>query len=169
MREDSLRHATKDTQNKIKRKVSNFYSEAKRDPRISSIGFCSSVGNPESNPIVVNRNSFDEYIITDTMEDEETKYKVRIDIIAPVLRKRKIKWQGVFDSVPIAFKLSDTEFRNSVLKGDIDFTGGTYIICDLKVYTSVDREARLKLVGMKLLKYKPAVKTIIRRKLQLRK
>ena len=37
LREDSLRHATKDTQNKIKRKVSNFYSEAKRDPRISSI------------------------------------------------------------------------------------------------------------------------------------
>ena len=147
LREDSLRHATKDTQNKIKRKVSNFYSEAKRDPRISSIGFCSSVGNPESNPIVVNRNSFDEYIITDTMEDEETKYKVRIDIIAPVLRKRKIKWQGVFDSVPIAFKLSDTEFRNSVLKGDIDFTGGTYIICDLKVYTSVDREGETKISG----------------------
>ena len=30
LREDSLRHATTDSQNKIKRKVSNLYSEAKR-------------------------------------------------------------------------------------------------------------------------------------------
>lgn len=147
LRDDSLKHASTDTQNKIKRKVSNFYSEAKKDSRILSLGFCSSVGNPSSPQIVVDRNSFDKFIITDAMEDEETKSNVRIDIIAPVLRKRKIKWQGIYNSLPIAFKLCDTEFKNSVLKGEIDFTGGTYIICDLTVYTSVDKEGETKISG----------------------
>ena len=105
LREDSLRHATTDAQNKIKRKVSNFYSEAKRDPRVSSIGFCSSIGNPSSAPVTIDRNSFDRFIITDSMEDEETKSNVRIDIVAPVLRKRKIKWQGIYNSQQIPFKL----------------------------------------------------------------
>lgn len=151
LREDSLRHATTDAQNKIKRKVSNFYSEAKRDPRVSSIGFCSSIGNPSSAPVTIDRNSFDRFIITDSMEDEEIKSNVRIDIVAPVLRKRKIKWQGIYNSQQIPFKLCDTEFKNSVLKGDIDFTGGTYIICDLKVYTSVDKEGETKISGYEVL------------------
>lgn len=147
LREDSLRHATTDSQNKIKRKVSNFYSEAKKDPRISSIGFCSSVGNPSSAPVVIDRNSFDNFIITDTMEDEQIKSNVKIDIVAPVLRKRKIKWQGIYNSQQIPFRLSDVDFKNSVLNGEIDFTGGTYIICDLIVYTSVDKEGETKISG----------------------
>lgn len=151
LRDDSLKHASTDTQNKIKRKVSNFYSEAKKDSRISSLGFCSSVGNPSSPQIVVDRNSFDNFIITDAMEDEETKSNVRIDIIAPVLRKRKIKWQGIYNSMPIAFKLCDTDFKTSVLKGEIDFTGGTYIICDLTVYTSVDKEGETKISGYEVI------------------
>lgn len=147
LREDSLRHATTDSQNKIKRRVSNFYSEAKKDPRISSIGFCSSVGNPSSAPVVIDRNSFDNFIITDTMEDEQIQSNVRIDIVAPVLRKRKIKWQGIYNSQQIPFRLSDVDFKNSVLNGEIDFTGGTYIICDLIVYTSVDKEGETKISG----------------------
>lgn len=147
LREDSLKHATVDIQNKIKRRVSNLYIEAKKESRITGIGFYSSVGKADGNEIVINRHSFDEYIITDAMEDENTIYNVRIDIIAPVLRKRKIKWQGVYNSQPIPFKLSDVDFINSVLKGDVDFTGGTYIMCDLKIYTSVDKEGETKISG----------------------
>lgn len=147
LREDSLRHATTDSQNKIKRKVSNFYSEAKKDLRISSIGFCSSVGNPLSAPVVINRDFFDNFIVTDTMEDEQSKSNVRIDIVAPVLRKRKIKWQGIYNSQQIPFRLCDADFKNSVLNGEIDFTGGTYIICDLIVHTSVDKEGETKISG----------------------
>lgn len=145
LREDSLKHANSEIQNKIKRKISNFYFEAKKEQRITNIGFCTSVGNPSSDQININRNSFDEFIITDTMEDESIIKDVRIDIIAPVLRKRKIKWHGIFKTQPIAFKLCDTEFKNSVLGGEIDFTGGTYIICDLKVYKSVDKEGETKI------------------------
>lgn len=145
LREDSLRHANVVTQNKLKSKVSNFYSEAKRDPRISSIEFCPSNGDPLSSSFVIDRLSFDKFIITETIEDEEIYTNVRIDIIAPVLRKRKIKWQGIFNSVPIAFKLSDIGFRNSVLNGEIDFTGGTYIICDLVAHTAVDKEGETKI------------------------
>ena len=79
------------------------------------------------------------------MEDESIIKDVRIDIIAPVLRKRKIKWHGIFKTQPIAFKLCDTEFKNSVLNGEIDFTGGTYILCDLKVFKSVDKEGETKI------------------------
>lgn len=147
LREDSLRHATTDSQNKIKRKVSNFYSEAKKDLRISSIGFCSSVGNPLSAPVVINRDSFDNFIVTDTMDDEQSKSNVRIDIVAPVLRKRKIKWQGIYNSQQIPFRLCDADFKNSVLNGEIDFTGGTYIICDMIVHTSVDKEGETKISG----------------------
>lgn len=151
LRDDSIKHATTESQNKIRRKVSNFYSEAKRDPRISSIGFCSTVGNPSSEPVTIDRNAFDRFIITDIMGDEELKSNVRIDIVAPVLRKRKIKWQGIYNSQQIPFKLSDSDFKNSVLNGDIDFTGGTYIICDLKVYTSVDKEGETKISGYEVI------------------
>lgn len=150
LREDSSKHANSDTQNKIKRKISNFYSEAKKDQRIANIGFCSSIGNPSSKEIVISRNSFDDYIVSDTMDDVDTKYNVRVDIIAPVLRKRKIKWQGIYDTKPIAFKLTDTDFKNSVLKGEIDFTGGTYIICDLEIYTSVNKEGETKISGFEV-------------------
>ena len=151
LREDSIKHSNIDSQNKIKRRLSNFYSEAKKDQRITSIGFCSSAGNPNSEEIVVNRNSFDAFIITDAMEDENTIYDVRIDIIAPVLRKRKIKWHGIYNSLPIAFKLSDIEFKTSVLKGDIEFTGGTYIICDLNILTAVDKEGETKISGYEVI------------------
>lgn len=81
------------------------------------------------------------------MEDEQSKSNVRIDIVAPVLRKRKIKWQGIYNSQQIPFRLCDADFKNSVLNGEIDFTGGTYIICDLIVHTSVDKEGETKISG----------------------
>lgn len=151
LREDSVRHANISVQNKIKRKVSNFYTEAQKDSRITSIGFVSSAGNPDANETKINRSSFDAYIIKDTMEDEEILTDVRIDIIAPVLRKRKIKWQGVYNSLPIPFKLCDTDFKKSVLKGDVEFTGGTYIICDLRITTAVDNEGETKISGYEVI------------------
>lgn len=151
LREDSIKHSNKDSQNKLKRRVSNLYTEAKKDQRITSIGFCSSVGNPSSEQIVINRDSFDNFIINDSMEDEHTVSNVRIDIIAPVLRKRKIKWHGIYNSQPIAFKLIDLKFRNSVINGDIKFTGGTYIICDLNILTTVDKEGETKISGYEVI------------------
>lgn len=151
LRADSVQHATITVQNKIKRKVSNFYSEAQKDNRVTSIGFISSVGKSDAMETLVNRSSFDAYIIKDTMEDDEILSDVRIDIIAPVLRKRKIKWQGVFNSNPIPFKLCDSEFKKSVLKGDVDFTGGTYIICDLRICTIVDNEGDTKIGGYEVI------------------
>lgn len=147
LREDSIKHATVEKQNKIKRKVSNFYSEAKKERRITSIGFCSSVAKPNSNELVVNRNSFDNYILKDSMEDENIIPNAKIDIIAPVLRKRKIKWQGLLGSQQISFKLSDSDFKKSVLNGTVDFTGGTYIIGKLTVYTAVDSEGETRISG----------------------
>lgn len=147
LKADSARHATTDRQNKIKRKVSNFYSEAIKDARITSIGFSTTAGNPDSSEVIVHRHSFESYIISDTMEDETRKSNVRIDIISPVLKKRNIKWQGIYNSMPIPFKLSDSDFKNSVLKGDVDFTGGTYIICDLIIYTAVNKEGDTKISG----------------------
>jgi hypothetical protein len=150
LRDDSVEHATLNTQNKLRRKVSNFYAEAQNDRRISSIGFISSAGD-STDERRVNRSAFDAYIIKDTMEDEEVVTNVRIDILAPVLRKRKIKWQGVYNLSYIHFKLCDIEFKKSVLKGDVDFTGGTYIICDLRICTSVDNEGETKISGYEVL------------------
>ena len=77
LREDSIKHSNKDSQNKLKRRVSNFYTEAKKDQRITSIGFCSSVGNPSSEQIVINRDSFDNFIINRTIISVNLRYSFK--------------------------------------------------------------------------------------------
>lgn len=147
LRQDSLNNATQETENRIKRKVSNFYAEAKRNNRIVSIGFESSLNHSSTSEPSVFRHEFDSFIITDNLEDESLYQNVRIDIVAPVLKKGNTKWRGVYNNLPISFLMKDVDFKNSVIGGSTVFTGGSYIMCDLNIYTSVNEDGETHVSG----------------------
>lgn len=151
LRQDSLDNATPESENKIKRKVSNFYSEVKKDNRVVSVGFNSTVGEASQAELLIDRHDFDTYIISDNLEEEHLHTNVRIDIIAPVLKKGRTKWRGVFNGDPIPFLMKDVDFKKSVIGGSIVFTGGSYIVCDLNIYTSVDKEGETHISGYEVI------------------
>lgn len=146
---DSLKNATSKAENKIRRKVSNFYSEAKKEERIVSVGFISSIGNPSKDVYKIAKCDFDSFILSDKLETVLQKDDVRIDIIAPVLSagRKKIKWVGMYDGRKIPFLMNDVDFRNAVIGGSVVFTGGSYIICDLDIHTSVNYEGDTNISG----------------------
>ncbi|MCC8120355.1 MAG: hypothetical protein LIP09_16670 [Bacteroidales bacterium] len=150
LRQDSIEHAQTSVQNKLKRKVSNFYVAAQKDLRIAQIGFSSSAGNPDRGEVNIPRHSFDKFIIKDYLEDETFRQNVRIDIIAPVLLRRKNKWSGIYNGDTIYFTMTDIEFKKSVVEGEVVFTGGTYIICDLNICTAVNQEGETKVSGFEV-------------------
>lgn len=136
LRQDSLNNANVEVKNKIKRRVSNFYLEVQKEKRIKGIGFNSTIGKVPS----IDKADFDSYIISDGLEEEYSVSNICIDIIAPVLKPGRAKWRGLYNGEIISFSMKDVEFKKSVIAGSIVFTGGSYIVCDLNIYTEVDNE-----------------------------
>ena len=118
--------------NKIARRRSNFYQHLINEPKLEAVGFAASHTSREER--IVKRQKFTNYIAECRTLDPLDLLNIRIELISPVLRPRAIRWRGIFENRIISFELQDTQFRNDVDAKKVQFTNGTTLTCDLRVF-----------------------------------
>ncbi|AXG73737.1 hypothetical protein DVK85_05610 [Flavobacterium arcticum] len=130
---------------KIKIFKSNFYSALLDDGKVEQIStqLLNKDRIPYEQESIVSRANFDRFIIHTRQIEPIYQESIIIEIVAPVLKKSKMKWKGVYDDKPINFNLRDTEFRNSVLNGEISFSSGISVVCDVELEQSINDEGEV--------------------------
>lgn len=138
--------------NKIAKKKSDFYKSADSDPQVTSVSFSNEdVAAKHTYTYSVQRGSFDSYILKDNNLDDETIEEATIVIVAPVLDKSNLQWRGLYEGLPIYFKMRSAEFRTKVLNGEISFKNGSAIKCKLVIHKALNDEGDEKITGYDVL------------------
>ena len=126
---------------KIRKRRSNFFQQAIKCKEISAVDFYSVDAHNKrlESRKSVRRADFDKYVlITDELEpliDE----KATIEIVAPVLKKRKYTWRGIYKGEVISFVVNDSNFRAQVVSGELSFSNGISIDGVLKIFRKLDQ------------------------------
>jgi hypothetical protein len=128
----------------LKKQKSNFFKTAKKEQQIIKVESTTNIENTQPIIIFVERKDFDNFILPETTDTNETK-DAKIYIAAPILIKVKgigIFWKGIYENNPIDFRVSDKKFLEQVRSQTIQFRNGTYINCELKttVKTNIETE-----------------------------
>jgi hypothetical protein len=127
----------------LRKQKSIFFKSAKKETEITKIE-TTTVTYSKIQPIiiVVERKDFDSFIITETTEKTEETQEAKIYIVAPVLiqGKKSPAWRGIFEDIPIDFKISDKDFLQQVYGKQIKFSNGTFINCELKTVSTSNIE-----------------------------
>lgn len=89
--------------------------------------------HPISEPKVVDRNQFKNFILHTDELPKERDESATIDVISPVLKKEKYKWRGVYEGVPIDFYMKDKDFKESIFQQQVSFTNGVSLVCVLEI------------------------------------
>jgi|SRR5690554_1904826 len=126
----------------LRKQKSNFFKTAKKEKDVTKIETTTSTNtNEQPLIIVVTRQDFDSFIITDTTEQTDETQEAKIYIVAPILIKgRKDAWKGILEENSIDFRIADKEFLEQVWNKQINFQNGTYINCELKTTTTTNIE-----------------------------
>lgn len=127
--------------NKIIKRVSNFYESVSNDEDVTSMGYKKSGDFSE---IIVSRDFFDGFIINEKLLDDLIINNATIEITSPVLNKRSNKWHGIFDEKNIAFSISDSLFKESVLSKKITFMNGSKISCSLRILRRTNKAGEIE-------------------------
>ena len=117
---------------KITLRRSNFYQHLIDEPTLEAVGFASSHTSKQER--IVKRKKFTNYIAECRTLDPWDCLNIQIELISPVLRPRAIRWRGIFENRIISFELEDAQFRNDVYAKKVQFTNGTTLTCDLRVF-----------------------------------
>jgi len=120
----------------LKKLKSNFFRSAKREHRIDSIEVCAV--NQDNRPVIdnirINSSEFDNCVLPEELVTFDTEVGAKIYIVSPVLLKgRKDYWKGIYNGMPIEFRVSDKIFLENVYQHIIKFSNGTYINCNMKI------------------------------------
>lgn len=78
------------------------------------------------------------------MEDEKKPNSI-IEITAPVLNGKNIKWHGIYDEHPIHFNINDSVFTEKVLKREILFRNGFRINCLLTIKRKINNIGEIEI------------------------
>ena len=127
----------------LRKHKSNFFKSAKKEPDIIQIETTATNCNPKVPKIIViiERNEFDNLILTQTTEQSEKTEPAKIYIVAPILIKgRRDSWKGILENNSIDFKVLDKDFLTQVWNKEINFQNGTYINCDLRTIVTTNLE-----------------------------
>lgn len=130
----------------VKISRSNFYSSLLKDIEIEKISTKALDNNrvPLSKDEVISRSEFSKFIIETPNVESECHEDVTIEIIAPVFTSSDIKWKGIYQNQSINFRLTDIDFKQSVLSGDISFSHGSSIKCSIEIEKSIDSSGKVK-------------------------
>jgi hypothetical protein len=88
---------------------------------------------PTSEPAVVERDQFKNFILSTDELPKEVDESATIELISPVLKKGKFKWRGFYEGDSIDFYMKDKEFKNSIFNQQISFTNGVSLKCILEI------------------------------------
>ena len=139
--------ANKINENLIKKKRSNYYSSLEKEKKV--IKLSASIENDNNEVIgesqTVQRHHFNNYIITNDDIEPEIYENAVIELVAPILKKGKYKWLGIFNDEVITFGMKSNEFKTMVQTGQIEFKNGFSIDCLLQINKKIDSEGLEKI------------------------
>lgn len=120
----------------LKKLKSNFFRSAKKEKRIDSIEIDAIKKENQTifEKVTINSVDFDNCILPAELKSTVTEADAKIHIVAPVLiQGRKDFWKGIYNGIPIEFRVSDKVFLENVYQHIIKFSNGTYINCGMKI------------------------------------
>lgn len=134
---------------KVHARKSNFYKLLDQYEKVTGVAF-SPLGQddqPVAKERFVPRADFKNHILLTNELPVEAVENAIIDIISPVLKGGNYHWKGVYQGKPINFAMTDTEFKNSVLRKDVSFQHGSSIECVLQVSRKLDEFGEVIITG----------------------
>lgn len=117
---------------------SQFYATLLKDTRVHAVGFAPQHRPPPDQERVVRREQFAWYVVQASDLPPQRYEKVEVEVVAPVLQRRHLKWRGLFGNSPIAFEISDQRFLDKVTSKRVAFHNGTTLLCDVLVLSRVN-------------------------------
>lgn len=134
---------------KIHTRKSNFYKLLENYEKVSGVAFSPLDANdsPVAQEKFVPRSDFKKYVLLTNELPVETVENATIEIISPVLKDGNYRWKGVYQKQPISFSMTDTEFKNSVLRQEVSFQHGSCIECVLQISKKLDEVGEVIVTG----------------------
>jgi hypothetical protein len=135
---------------KIKMFKSKFYSALLEESKVTRISSNQLDENNQqlAEDKIVTRPEFKKFIIDKIPLESEEIVEAYVEIVAPVLSMKKIKWRGIYDEKPISFKMLDKVFQEDVFKRVHSFSNGDAIKCTLEFEKEVDDEGNEKVTNI---------------------
>ncbi len=120
---------------RVIRSRSDFYKNLQGYEKITKISGQQTNSNnqPISEPIIVEREQFKNFILSTDELPTEIDEAASIEVVSPVLKKGKYKWRGIYKGSPIDFYMKDSEFKNSIFHQQVSFTNGVSLECVLVI------------------------------------
>lgn len=138
--EKNIENLQKNT--KIIKKRSNFYTSLSKVGKVERVTFSAldSSDKPlEHFPVGdIPKSSFQDFILSSDDRPKIIDENATIEIVAPVLKKGKTKWLGIYNEALIKFTVRSKDFKKQVISGDIAFINGTCIDCVLEIYPKLN-------------------------------
>ncbi len=134
---------------KIKFHRSRFYAQLMEEPRIEKISTTQldELYQPTSEERFVERSSFSFFVLEKVEIEPEYIENAHIEIVAPVLNQRNMKWRGIYNDESFSFSMKDMMYKNDVLNGEISFTNGTAIKCTLEIERGMNENGEITITS----------------------
>lgn len=138
---------------RVIRSRSDFYKNLYWYPKISKIsGQQLDIDNlPISNPEVVEREKFKNFILSTDELPPEVDDGATIEVIAPVLKKGKYKWKGIYNGVPLDFYMKDKDFKQSIFNQEVLFANGISLQCVLEISRKMNEAGEIYIANYSVL------------------
>jgi len=140
-------------ENKLKKKKSEFYKALEGYDKVKEVSFYKVRKGRDNPPFrTIERKNFEDFILDSDELEPCIIESARIEIISPVLKKGKYKWNGIYNGTAIPFTMRSVEFKELVQSGQIVFKNGSAIVCVLVVKRKLDFEGNEKITGYDVLR-----------------
>jgi len=140
-------------ENKLKKKKSEFYKALDGYDKVKEVSFYRVREGRDIPPFkTIERKNFEDFILDSDELEPCLIESARIEIISPVLKKGKYKWNGIYNGTPIPFSMRSVEFKELVQSGQIVFKNGSAIVCVLVIKRKLDSEGNEKITGYEVLR-----------------
>jgi hypothetical protein len=138
---------------KIIKHKSNLYQTLNEYSNVTKVTtvLLSHDNQPIIDPIIIEREDFDRFILKTDELPPVTDENATIEIISPVLNKGKYNWKGLYNGEIIPFSLRDKEFKSDVINSDIQFKNGTCIDCVLEISRKISNLGEIQNSGYTVL------------------
>jgi hypothetical protein len=139
-------------ENKLKKKKSEFFKALEGYNKVKEVSFYNVRAGRDNPPFkTIERKNFEDFILDSDELEPLVIEDARIEIISPVLKKGKYKWNGIYKGFAIPFTMRSNEFKELVQSGQIVFKNGSAIVCVLIVKRKLDAEGNEKITGYEVL------------------
>jgi hypothetical protein len=141
------------SENKVKKRKSNFYEAANKCKKIEKITFSVTdtykTNNLNSKDVLA--KDFPLFIMTSDVIEPDNDEQAIIEIVSPVLKKGKYMWVGIYNGIVIQFKMKSNEFKTLVQTGQIPFKNGSSIQCHLMTNKKINNEGEIIITGYEVI------------------